>query len=122
MLAPGRKPPARQTSLAPRSLRRWRPVEDGRLREQEEVEVMDMNEYMLELARDRQAELWEAAERSHRVQPAHPMTHTLRVVLGRALVRIGRRLKGVNTSSVGKRGAGGAIDTRRRPTCGAVRG
>ena len=84
---------------------------------------MDMNEYVFEVVvRDRQAELLRAAERSYRVRDGHRVAHPLRVALGRALVRIGRRLQGFNTVSGRRRGPGGAIDTQGGPTYGAVRG
>jgi hypothetical protein len=85
--------------------------------------VMDMNEYMLEVvARDRLAELREVAQRSHWPPTARPVAHPVRVALGRALIRIGRRLQGVNERSVGKIDAGGSVVARRKAAHGGVRG
>src|SRR5262249_54993595 len=58
-------------------------VRDGGSRQQEDVEAMDMNDYVLEVvARDRQAELLRAAERSYRVRDGFSVAHRLRVALG----------------------------------------
>ena len=85
--------------------------------------MMDMNEYMLEIVvRDRLAELREAARRAHRDRAARPVSHSVRVALGGALIRIGRRLQGVNDHSVTKIDAGGRVVTRRTGAPGAVRG
>jgi hypothetical protein len=78
--------------------------------------VIDLNDYAVEIiVRDRLAEMRAAAESSHLMRPAHPVAHRLRVALGDALIRAGRRLKGVQ-------GHGGALVTRRRVASGAVRG
>jgi hypothetical protein len=84
---------------------------------------MDMNEYAFEIVtRDRLAEMRAAAERSRRVQAGGPASHPLRVALGHALIRIGRRLRGVGNYSVARIDAGGAATTRRTSTSGAVGG
>ena len=63
--------------------------------------VMDMNEYMLEvLTRDRMAELRALAERSHRVRRERRASRPLRIVLGHALIQLGRRLQGVRRPSL----------------------
>ena len=78
--------------------------------------VMDLNDYGLEIiVRERLAEMRAAAESSRLVRPAYPVAHRLRVALGDALIRAGRRLKGV-------RGHGGALAARRRTAAGAARG
>ena len=84
---------------------------------------MDLNEYMLEvLARDRLAELREVAQRSHWPLAARPVSHPLRVALGRALIRIGRRLQGINGHSVRKIDAAGSVVARGKAAHGGVRG
>jgi hypothetical protein len=60
---------------------------------------MDMNEYALEvLARNRMAELRAEGERTKRVRGVRPASRPLRIVLGHALIRTGRRLQGVPSS------------------------
>jgi hypothetical protein len=66
----------------------------------EEVAGMNMNDYALEvLARDRLAELRAEAERSVRIRAVRPVPGPLRVALGQALIRMGRRLQGVRRRS-----------------------
>jgi hypothetical protein len=85
-------------------------------RYQETVAVMDLNDHVVEIiVRERLAEMRAAAESSHLVRPSRPVAHRLRVALGLALIRAGRRLKGV-------RRPGGTLATRRRAVSGAVRG
>jgi hypothetical protein len=84
---------------------------------------MDMNEYLFEiLARDRVAEMRAAAEHSRRVRTPGPAWHPLRVALGHALIRIGRRLQGVRAYSVVRTDVGGSAATRRASPHGAVGG
>jgi hypothetical protein len=86
------------------------------LRYQEAVAVIDLNDYAVEIiVRERLAEMRAAAESSHLIRQAHPAANRLRIALGHALIRAGRRLKGVQ-------GHGGALATRRRAASGAVRG
>ena len=55
---------------------------------------MDMNEYALEtLARERLAELRALAERAARARGGAPASRPLRAALGRALIRLGHRLR-----------------------------
>jgi hypothetical protein len=83
---------------------------------------MDMNEYVFEVvARDRIAEMRAAAERSHRIRAAGLASYPLRVALGHALIRLGRRLQGVRDHSVARIDAEAAVATRRRSTHEAVR-
>jgi hypothetical protein len=82
-----------------------------------------MNLYLFEIvARDRLAEMRAAAERSHRIGAARPASHPLRVALGHALIRIGRRLQGVRDYSVAGIDAGAAVATPRRSPHEVVRG
>jgi membrane protein DedA with SNARE-associated domain len=96
---------------------------DGGPRHQKGDAVMDMNEYVLEVvARDRLAEMREAAARSHRVRAARRASRPMRIALGHGLIRIGRRLQGVRDYSVTTIDVGGAGAMRRRSTHEAVRG
>ncbi|HEU4369533.1 MAG TPA: hypothetical protein VFV05_15030 [Methylomirabilota bacterium] len=80
---------------------------------------MDMNEYTLDVVvRDRLAEMRADGERTRRIRIARPASRPLRVALGHALIRLGRRLQGVGGSLDG----GGAVDTPRASTPGAVHG
>jgi hypothetical protein len=55
---------------------------------------MDMNEYALEtLARDRLAELRAIGERTTRARAGALASRPLRAALGRALIRLGHRLR-----------------------------
>ena len=84
---------------------------------------MDLNEYVLEVvARDRLAELREVAQRPHRIPAVRPVSHPARVALGRALIRIGRRLQGATDHSVRKIDAAGRAVTRSKAAHGAARG
>ena len=84
--------------------------------------MMDMNEYMLEIVvRDRLAELREAARRAHRARAARPVSHSVRVALGGAMIPPGGDCK-ANDHSVTKTDAGGRVVTRRTSAPGAVRG
>jgi len=77
---------------------------------------MELNDYVVEIiVRERLAEMRAAAESSHLIRPGHSVAHRLRVALGHALIRAGRRLKGVH-------GHAGSLATRRRAASGAVRG
>jgi hypothetical protein len=68
--------------------------------------VMDMNEYALEvLARERMGELRAEANRSHQRRALRPPSRPLRIVLGRALIRMGRRLQGLRRPSLPDRRA-----------------
>jgi len=59
--------------------------------------VMDVNEYELEvLVRDRITDL---GRQSQRVRGVRPVFRSLRIVLGRALIRMGRRLQNVHRPS-----------------------
>ena len=72
---------------------------------------MDMNEYGLEiLARERIAELRAEAERSHQGRVVWLRSHPLRIVLGQALIRMGRSLQGVSGPPLTDRRG-----SRRRP-------
>lgn len=85
--------------------------------------MMDLNEYVLEVVtRDRLAELREVAQLSHRARVAGSVSDPVRVALGRALIRIGRRLQGVNDRAVTTIDAGGPVVARRKAAHGAVRG
>ena len=56
---------------------------------------MDMNEYALEvLARERLAELRANAEHASRAKLGRRASRPLRVAVGHALIRVGRRLQG----------------------------
>ncbi len=69
---------------------------------------MDMNEYTLQVVvRDRLAELRADGERTKRIRVARAASRPLRVAVGDALVRLGRRLQGVGRSL----GGVGAVDT-----------
>ena len=84
---------------------------------------MDMNEHMFWIiAQDRQAEIREEAERLNRVAAAGAVSHPLRVALGSALIRIARRLLGVEGYSVAGSDVAVAVTTRGRSPCGATRG
>ena len=84
---------------------------------------MDLNEYVLEaVARDRLAELREVAQRPHRIPAVGPVSHPVRVALGRAPIRIGRRLQGATDHSVRKIDAAGPVVTRNKAAHGAARG
>jgi hypothetical protein len=62
---------------------------------------MDMNEFALEiLARNRIAELRAEAERSHQRRAVRPRSRPFRIVLGHALIWMGRRLQGVRGPSL----------------------
>jgi hypothetical protein len=57
---------------------------------------MDMNEYVLEvLARDRLAELRATSNRVCRARATMAPSRPVRVAVGEALIRLGRRLQGV---------------------------
>jgi hypothetical protein len=59
---------------------------------------MDMNEYALEvLARDRLAELRATRERASWARATAAASPALRVAVGGALIRLGRRLQGVRS-------------------------
>lgn len=59
---------------------------------------MDMNEYALEvLARDRLAELRATGERATWARATAAASRPLRVAVGGALIRFGRRLQGVRS-------------------------
>ena len=74
--------------------------------------VMDMNEYELEvLVRDRIADL---GQQSQRVGGVWPAFRSLRIVLGRALIRMGRRLQNVHRPARPDRGG-----WQRRPMLSA---
>jgi len=82
----------------------------------EAVAVMDLDDYAVAIiVRERLAQMRAAAESSHLIRPSHTVAHRLRVAMGDALIRAGRRLKGAH-------GHGGALATRRRAASGAVRG
>jgi membrane-associated protein len=84
------------------------------------VAAMEMNEYLFEtVARDRLAQMREAAERARRLRAARPVSRSLKLALGHALIRIGRRLQGVRDYSVARIEAGGAVVAPRRSTHGA---
>ena len=84
---------------------------------------MDMNEYTLYiLARDRLAELREAGERSSHIRVVRPSPRPLRVLLGQALVRVGRRLQCGHGCSLRTFGTGGAVEAPRTSTPEALRG
>jgi len=88
--------------------------------------MMDMNEYALEIiARDRQAEMREFIQGLDRARAAKPVSRPVRIVLGEALIAIGRRLQGSNDSSVMRRemkpDANCAVVTRRRSVSGPAR-
>lgn len=56
---------------------------------------MEVNSYVLEvLVRERLAEMRARGERSNRVREAMGDAHSLRFVLGDALIRMGQRLHG----------------------------
>jgi hypothetical protein len=84
---------------------------------------MDMNEDMFWIvAQDRQAEMGEEAERLNRVAAAGSVSHPPRVARGSTLIRIARRLLGVEGYSVAGSDVAVAVTTRGRSTCGAARG
>ena len=84
---------------------------------------MDLNEYVLEaVARDRLAELREVAQRPHRIPAVRPVSHPVRVALGRAPIRIGRRLQDATDHSVRKIDEAGRAVTRSKAAHGAARG
>jgi membrane protein DedA with SNARE-associated domain len=84
------------------------------------VAAMEMNEYLFEtVARDRLAQMREDAERARRLRAARPVSRSLQLALGHALIRIGRRLQGVRDYSVARIEAGGAVVAPRRSTHGA---
>ena len=61
---------------------------------------MDMNNYVLEVVvRDRLAEMRARGEQSARIRAASPEPRSLRVVIGLALIHLGRRLHGAAESS-----------------------
>jgi hypothetical protein len=61
---------------------------------------MDMNEYALEvLARDRLAELRANAQRANESRWGRRSSRPLRVAIGHALIRMGRRLQGTRRYS-----------------------
>ena len=67
---------------------------------------MDMNEYALEvLARDRLAELRANRERVSGARLGRPAPGPLRVALGHALIRMGRRLQGTRSGALRSRPA-----------------
>ena len=67
---------------------------------------MDMNEYALEvLARDRLAELRANGERVIAASLGRRSPRPLRVAVGHALIRIGRRLQGPRRYSLATRAA-----------------
>ena len=83
---------------------------------------MYMNEYVLEtLTRERLAEMRAEGARANRVWAATRPSRPLRVALGDVLIRIGRRLRRVRGYSSAMN-AGGAVNTERTTTHGAVRG
>src|SRR5262249_46635760 len=64
--------------------------------EWEDLRMMEMNEYIFDITlRQRLAEIREAAERSHQVRDTTLVPHLPRVALGHMLIRIGRRLQGL---------------------------
>ena len=67
---------------------------------------MDMNEYALEvLARERLAELRANGERVSEAKRGRPAPRPLRVAVGHALIRMGRRLQGTQSSALRSRPA-----------------
>ena len=61
---------------------------------------MDMNEYAIEiLARERLAELRANAERASEARLGRRASRPLRVAVGQALIRVGRRLQGTRRYS-----------------------
>jgi hypothetical protein len=84
---------------------------------------MDMNAYVLELIIfNRLAELRQRGEREGRLREALPPARPLRVALGEALVRVGRRLQGVREFSLAALDARGVGKPEGGPSHGAVRG
>ena len=62
---------------------------------------MEVNSYVLEvLVRERLAEMRARGERANRVREAMGDAHPLRLALGDALIRIGRRLHGAEPSGI----------------------
>ena len=94
--------------------------------EWEDLRIMEMNEYIFEITlRQRLDEIREAAEHSHQVRDTTLAPHPLRVALSQMLVRIGRRLQGLQGHRIAGTGAmrtRRAIPTQNGPSCGAVRG
>ena len=84
--------------------------------------AMDMNDYVFEIvARERLAELRKAAEDSSWARTGGLGPSRLRVALGRALIRIGRRLQGAHERAGTSIGVG-AVRTSRGSAHGAIRG
>ena len=80
---------------------------------------MDLNVYTLEyLVHQRLEEMRASQEHRRRLEAAQPEPRALRVALGHALIRLGRRLQPVP----GGLGAVGGGDARGGATPGAVRG
>jgi membrane protein DedA with SNARE-associated domain len=99
----------------PSATERTEPHETGK-----GVAAMEMNEYLFEtVARDRLAQMREAAERARRLRAAMPVSRSVQLALGHALIRIGRRVQGVRDYSVATIEAGGAVVAPRRSTHGA---
>jgi hypothetical protein len=84
---------------------------------------MDMNDYVLEIvARERLAEMRAKAEREHTVAAARSAGRPLRVVVGHALIHLGRRLQQRRRSRVVTTAAGSGVQPRRTLPQGAGRG
>jgi len=85
--------------------------------------VKDMSEYVTEIiARDRLAAMRKKAEDWSRARAAGSASSPLRVVLGRALIRIGRRLQGTHDRSRTRRIGLGTVRAPGRSAPGAIRG
>jgi hypothetical protein len=82
-----------------------------------------MSEYVTEMiAKDRLAELRKKSEDWSRARAAVQASSPLRVALGRALIRMGRRLQGAQDRSRTRRIGVGTVRTPRRSAPGAIRG
>src|SRR5262249_36477182 len=94
--------------------------------EWEDLRIMEMNEYIFDIMlRQRLDEIREAAEHSHHVRDTTLAPRPLRVALGQMLVRIGRRLQGLQDHRIARTDAmrtRRAIPPQKGPSCGAVRG